>query len=261
MTGKMNRIDKLFQTKKKNILSIYFTAGYPSTNSTTDIIKHLVHAGVDMIEIGIPFSDPLADGPVIQKSSEVALRNGMTLNLLFQQLHRIRNEISIPLILMGYINPVLKFGIEEFCRISREIGIDGLILPDLTPEIYNDQYPGLFESHNLHNILLISPQTSDSRIRMIDTMSSGFVYVVSSSSTTGVRKAFSENQLSYLRKIESMNLKNPRIIGFGISDKNSFQQACSLANGAIIGSAFINMLGVNGPDAETISRFIAEILG
>jgi tryptophan synthase alpha chain len=247
----MNRIDELFQSKGNNILSVYFTAGYPLIDSTTDIIKHLVNAGADMIEIGMPFSDPLADGPVIQKSSEVSLRNGMTLNRLFQQLHLIRNVISIPIILMGYINPVLKFGIEEFCRKSSEIGIDGLILPDLTPEIYNDQYPNLF----------ISPQTSESRIKMIDKLSRGFVYVVSSSSTTGIKKGFSENQLSYLKKIKNMNLTNPRLVGFGISDSKSFTEVCRLSNGAIVGSAFIKMLTDNGPNAESINRFIKEIKG
>lgn len=256
----MNRIDKLFKTRNR-ILSIYFTAGYPSIDLTPYIIRHLAEAGVDMVEIGMPFSDPLADGPVIQGSNEAALRNGMTISLLFKQLAEIRKEVEIPLILMGYINPVLKFGMEEFCQNCEKIGIDGVILPDLSPEIYFNQFPGLFERHNLHNILLVSPQTENKRIKMIDKMSRGFIYVVSSSSTTGIKSGFSEKQISYFRKIRKMNLKNPWLIGFGISDKISFNKACSLANGVVIGSAFVNMLGNIGTDADSIKKFIMEIKG
>ncbi len=257
----MNRIDKLFQTKRKNILSIYFTAGYPLIDSTSGIIKDLAMAGVDIIEIGMPFSDPLADGPMIQKSSEAALGNGMSISLLFRQLEDIRNEVSIPLILMGYINPVLKFGIEEFCHKCNEVDIDGVILPDLSPEIYLDQYQRIFEQHNIYNILLISPQSDDERIRMIDRISSGFIYMVSSSSTTGIRGGFSVGQISYFKRIKEMNLTNPRLIGFGISDVRSFTEACSMSNGAVIGSAFIKMLGDKGVHSEAIRLFISEIKG
>jgi tryptophan synthase alpha chain len=257
----MNRIDKLFSTKKKKILSIFFTAGFPLLDSTAGIIKDLTGAGVDMIEIGVPFSDPLADGPVIQNSSQKALQNGMSLRLLFEQLKDIRNHVQIPLILMGYTNPVLKFGIEKFCGKCKDTGIDGVILPDLPFEIILDSYPELFEKYNLHNILLISPQTSAGRIRMIDKISRGFIYLVSSSSTTGIKKGFSEAQKSYLRKIKKMDLVNPGIIGFGISDSFTFNEACKVAHGAIVGSAFIRMLEENGAGSENIRRFVCEIRG
>jgi tryptophan synthase alpha chain len=257
----MNRIDKLFQKKSRNILSIYITAGYPLIDSTTEIIKYLSGSGVDMIEIGVPFSDPLADGPVIQGSSEQALKNGMNINLLFDQLADIRETITIPLLLMGYINPVLKFGMDKFCRKCSETGIDGVILPDLPPELYTEHYSGLFEGSGLYNILLISPQTDNERIGMIDRLSRGFVYMVSSSSTTGIRRSFSEEQVGYFRRIREMKLKNPLLIGFGISDKGSFDIACREADGAIIGSAFIKMLHEKGVNVEEIRRFIDEIRG
>jgi tryptophan synthase alpha chain len=185
----------------------------------------------------------------------------MTISMLFRQLAGIRKEVSIPLILMGYINPVLKFGIDEFCRKCKETEIDGIILPDLSPEIYLNQYPGLFEKYNLHNILLVSPQSDNNRIKMIDKLSRGLIYVVSSSSTTGIRSGFSENQISYFNRITKLNLKNPWLIGFGISDKNSFNKACTMANGVVIGSAFINMPGYIGADAASIKKFIMEIKG
>jgi tryptophan synthase alpha chain len=257
----MNRIDTLFQTKKNNILSIYFTAGYPLIDSTAGIIKDLAMAGIDMIEIGMPFSDPLADGPVIQKSSEEALHNGMNINLLFNQLADIRSQVTIPLVLMGYINPILKLGMEGFCHKCDEIEIDGVILPDLPPEVYVDQYQGLFEKYNLYNILLISPQSHDERIRMIDSISRGFIYMVSAASTTGIKGSFSEDQISYFKRIKGMNLMNPRLIGFGISDASSFAEACRMAHGAVIGSAFIKILGDKGANSETIKQFISEIRG
>lgn len=256
----MNRIDNLFKTKNKNILSIYFTAGYPDINSTIGIIGSLASAGAEMIEIGIPFSDPLADGPLIQRSNGTALRNGMSCKLLFEQLAGIRQKVDIPLILMGYINPVLKFGIEKFCNRCNETGIDGLILPDLPPELAS-VYKELFEDCSLKNILLISPQTPDERIRIIDGLSTGFVYLVSSSSTTGIRSGFSDLQKSYLRRIKGMNLTNPQLTGFGISDSASFHEACLYANGAIIGSAFIRMLSEKGDGPSGIRQFIDEIRG
>ncbi|MFZ0282766.1 MAG: tryptophan synthase subunit alpha, partial [Bacteroidales bacterium] len=237
------------------------TAGYPETGSTTGIIRDLAGAGVDLIEIGIPFSDPLADGPLIQKCSATALLNGMSLKLLFEQLGGIRNEINIPLILMGYINPVLKYGMENFCRKCAEIEVDGVILPDLPPEIYIDQYSGMFEKYNLYNILLISPRSDPERIRMIDEISNGFIYVVSSSSTTGIRNGVIGSQQSYFMRIKEMHLAKPQLIGFGISDSKSFYEACSMSAGAIIGSAFIKTLGEKGVGADTIKKFIGEIKG
>lgn len=261
-TETMNRIDGLFRIKRKNILSIYFTAGYPLKDSTTGIIQNLADAGADMIEIGIPFSDPLADGPVIQRSSERALKNGMSIKLLFSQLADIRKTIDIPLILMGYINPVLQFGIGNFCNRCAETGIDGVILPDLPPEIYTDSYSGIFDKYGLYNILLISPRSDSERIKMIDGISRGFVYMVSASSTTGVRgNRFSEDQKAYFRRVNEMNLSNPRLIGFGISDQESFDEACSFADGAIVGSSFIRMLGDEGVSSEGIRMFINKIRG
>ncbi len=257
----MNRIDNLFLTKKKNILSIYFTAGFPLIGSTIEILYNLDKAGVDMVEIGMPFSDPLADGPVIQNSNVKALQNGMSLNLLFEQLENIRKEIQIPLILMGYINPIFKFGIEEFCRKCHNIEIDGLIIPDLPLEIYLDQYQIIFEKNKLHNILLISPQTSNERIRMIDKISRGFIYMVSSSSTTGIKEGFSDEQRSYFKRIMEMSLGNPRLIGFGISDNTSFKEACQIAEGVVIGSAFIKLIEKKGADYENIRQFIGRVRG
>ena len=255
----MNRIDSIFKERKGKVLSIYFTAGYPHLDSTERIIQDLETAGADMIEIGMPFSDPLADGPVIQKSSEAALKNGMNIQLLFKQLENIRDSVRIPLILMGYLNPVQKYGVEEFCGKCSDIGIDGLILPDLPPEIYSDQYLQLFEKHNLYNILLISPQTDDERIRMIDNLSRGFVYLVSSYSTTGIRESFTDDQIAYFNRIKNMKLSNPGLIGFGISDRNSFMTACEVADGAIIGSAFVKMLGEKGEGTRNIEQFIRTI--
>jgi tryptophan synthase alpha chain len=255
----MNRIDKLFKESRRKILSVYFTAGFPSLRSAPDIIKSLEGAGADMIEVGMPFSDPLADGPVIQNSSREALNNGMNITLLFNQLAEIRKSVTIPLILMGYINPVLKFGVENFCRHCHEAGIDGIILPDLPPELFQKEYEALFESYNLYNIFLISPQSDDDRIRYIDKISKGFIYMVSSSSTTGVKKGFSEENKTYFRRINSMDLKNPRLIGFGISDNNAFEEACKVARGAIIGSAFVNMLGQEGSGSKNITTFIKKI--
>lgn len=217
----MNRINQLFQQKQKNILSVYFTAGCPTISSPVEIIKALAEGGADMIEIGIPFSDPMADGPVIQKSSDRALKNGMNLKLLFQQLKDIRKEVSIPLLMMGYLNPVLQFGIENFCRNCTESGIDGVILPDLPLDLYLEEYKTVFDRYNLHPVFFISPQTSTERIRHIDDSTGGFIYMVSASSTTGTKESFSPKQLSYFRRINEMKLKNPRLIGFGISTRKA----------------------------------------
>ena len=252
----MNRINKLFQEKKENILSIYFTAGFPNLNDTVKIIQELEKNGVDLIEIGMPFSDPVADGLTIQHASEVALKNGMSIKLLFEQLKEIRKTVNIPLILMGYFNPVLQFGVEKFCETCHEIGIDGAILPDLPLNEFEENYRGIFAKNNLHNILLITPQTSEKRIRQIDDASEGFIYMVSSSSTTGAGKKVEDFKKEYFENIRQMNLKNPRLIGFGISDHATFTNACKYANGVIIGSAFVKSLG----EGLTIEGIIKKLL-
>lgn len=256
----MNRIDKLFHQKQKNILSIYFTAGHPRLDSTTEIIKALANEGVDLIEIGIPFSDPVADGPVIQQSSQVALENGMSLKLLFDQLKNIRQSVDIPLILMGYLNPVLQFGIEPFCKKCSEIGIDGTILPDLPLDIYLEEYKPVYEKYGIYNIFLATPQTSDERYRQLDAKSGGFLYMVAASSITGARKKFEKYQLDYFIRIKKLQLKLPRLIGFGISSKETFETACKYANGAIIGSAFVKALEQKGDLKENIREFLRTVI-
>jgi tryptophan synthase alpha chain len=251
-----NRINHLFETKKENILSVYFTAGFPTLNDTVEIIQQLEKNGVDLIEIGMPFSDPTADGPTIQRSSEVALKNGMSLQLLFEQLKNIRQTVKIPLILMGYLNPVYQFGVERFCAKCAETGIDGTILPDLPLDEFEHEYKSLFTQNNLHNILLITPQTSVGRIRQIDEASSGFIYMVSSSSTTGAGKKVEDFQQSYFERIQNMKLKNPCLIGFGISDRSTFKNACKYANGAIVGSAFIQAIQSGIETDKTIPAFV-----
>ena len=257
----MNRIDKLFREKKGTILSVYFTAGYPRLDSTAGIIGALAEAGADMIEIGMPFSDPVADGPVIQHSSEKALRNGMNLKLLFDQLTEIRHEVKIPLLLMGYLNPVMQFGVENFCRECTRTGIDGVILPDLPPIVYKEEYFSIFNMYNIYNIMLISPQSSVERITAIDKISRGFVYMVSSSSVTGSKGNFSDDQISYFKRVGEMKLRNPVLIGFGISNHETFINAGKFARGGIIGSAFVNILEQDGNDFENINQFIKEIRG
>lgn len=255
----MNRIDKLFREKTTNILSVYFTAGYPNLDSTAGIIKALSNSGADMIEIGMPFSDPIADGPVIQQSNQKALQNGISLKLLFQQLSDIRDEVGIPLLLMGYLNPVMQFGIEKFCAQCERIGIDGVILPDLPPRIYMEEYLNIFDKYNLYNILLITPQSSKERIAYIDKISRGFIYMVSSSSVTGSREGFSNDQMSYFKRVSEMKLANPCLIGFGISNHKTFVDAGKFARGGIIGSAFVKILGKEGYTFEIISQFINGI--
>ena len=255
----MNRIDKLFEEKSTNILSVYFTAGYPRLDSTTGIIKALADSGADMIEIGMPFSDPIADGPVIQQSNQKALQNGISLKLLFQQLSDIRDEVGIPLLLMGYLNPVMQFGIEKFCAQCERIGIDGVILPDLPPRIYLEEYLNIFDKYKLYNILLITPQSSKERIAYIDKISRGFIYMVSSSSVTGSREGFSDDQMSYFKRVSEMKLANPCLIGFGISDHKTFVDAGKFARGGIIGSAFVKTLGKEGDSVEIVRKFIIGI--
>lgn len=257
----MNRIDKLFREKKENILSIYFTAGHPTLNSTADIIEILAAEGADMIEIGIPFSDPVADGPVIQQSSHQALVNGMNLRLLFDQLKDIRKRVSVPLLFMGYLNPVLQYGFDDFVEECSRIGIDGTILPDLPLEIFLEQYKAVFKRYGLYNVFLATPQTSDSRYRTLDEESSGFLYMVSASATTGARKDFEDYQQKYFEKIQNLHLRLPRLIGFGISSKETFMHACRYAQGAIIGSAFVKLLEEEGDMKERIKEFIRSIRG
>jgi tryptophan synthase alpha chain len=252
----MNRIIKKLDSEA-NLLSIYFTAGYPSLNDTVKIIRELEKSGVDMIEIGLPFSDPLADGPTIQESSTAALKTGMTTETLFGQLKNIRNTVKIPLLIMGYFNPMLQYGVEAFCQKCQEIGVDGLIIPDLPVDVYHEDYQEIFERYGLINVFLITPQTSEERIRFIDKVSKGFIYMVSSASVTGSSKGFGDAQTEYFERIAAMQLSHPQIVGFGIHDTKTFQRATKTAKGAIIGSAFIKHLTENGTDA--IPEFIARI--
>lgn len=238
----MNRIKQLFDQKKKDILSIYFTAGYPQLNDTCGIISQLEDNGIDLIEIGIPFSDPMADGPTIQASGTIALRNGMTLRILFDQLADIRKKVSIPLIMMGYLNPIMQYGFENFCKKCNEVGIDGAIIPDLPFDDYLKEYKRIAEKYDIKIVMLITPETSDERIRLIDDHTDGFIYMVSSASTTGAQSSFDDGKQAYFKKINSMGLKNPRLIGFGISNKATLDAAQANANGAIIGSKFITLL-------------------
>lgn len=254
----MNRIDQLFQTKKENVLSIYFTAGHPELNNTVEIIKALEKSGADMIEIGMPFSDPMADGPVIQQSSLKALNNGMTLKLLFEQLKNIRKEVKIPLLLMGYLNPVFRFGIEAFCVKCKEVGIDGLILPDLPIDEYEQTYKPIFETNGLSNIFLVTPQTSDERVKRINKLATGFIYMVSSYSTTGSGKGLEQSQ-TYFERMNTLKLNVPKMIGFGIKDKTTFVNACKYANGAIIGTAFVSAMEEKGDIENKVQKFIKNI--
>lgn len=238
----MNRLNELFKNKKEPILSIYFTAGYPNLNSTLDIAEALEKAGADFIEVGFPYSDPLADGPVIQNSSQIALQNGMNLPILFEQLKDLRKRVSIPVLLMGYVNPMLQYGVEKFCNSCAEAGVDGIIVPDLPMDEYENLYKNYFLVNNLSNIFLVTPQTSEERIRRIDELSNGFIYLLSSSSTTGKDLKVSNETDAYFKRIGDMKLKNPTMIGFGISDRKSFNKAAEYTRGAIVGSAFVKFL-------------------
>jgi tryptophan synthase alpha chain len=237
----MTRIKKLFEKKSRNILNVYFTAGFPALNSTLGIMQSLQECGADMIELGMPYSDPLADGPVIQASSTLALANGMTIRKLFEQLKDFRKRIHLPVLLMGYMNPIIQFGFENFCREASSAGIDGLILPDLPMFEFENEYGSVIRQYNLDFVFLVTPETPEDRVKRLDQLSSGFLYAVSSSSTTG-KNATLKEQEAYFKKLQTMKLKNPVLIGFGIRDKASFSQACSYASGAIIGTAFIKKL-------------------
>jgi tryptophan synthase alpha chain len=251
----MNRINHLFEQKKEPILNIFLTAGYPQLESTVDVVLKLDRAGVDLIELGMPYSDPLADGPTIQKSSEQALRNGMSVEVLFQQVAEIRKQSDIPLVLMGYYNPVLQYGAEAFFNRCAALGIDGLILPDLPIWEYEERYQSLFESLGLNISFLITPQTSEARIQKIDHLNRGFIYMVADASITGASGELSDAQLQYFERIQNMNLEHPRLIGFGISDAKTFHTACQYAEGAIVGSAFIRSLEA-GQEPEEFIGFL-----
>ncbi|WP_422006118.1 tryptophan synthase subunit alpha [Roseivirga pacifica] len=257
----MNRIEKLFETKPERVLNVYFTAGYPRLDDTLGIMQSLEKSGADLIEVGIPFSDPVADGPTIQESNGVALANGMTVKLLFEQLAELRNSVSIPVVLMGYINPIVQYGVEAFCKKCQEVGVDGLILPDLPMFEYLETYKPMFDAHGLLNIFLITPQTSEARIREIDNNSKGFIYMVSSASTTGAKTGISTDQEAYFARVKAMSLKNPTLIGFGISNKETFDKACANANGAIIGSAFIKAIAQEGDLDNNINEFVNGVVG
>ena len=258
----MNRIDHLFEKKKENILNIYFTAGYPALQDTTRIILQLADQGVDMMEIGMPYSDPMADGPTIQDSGSVAIKNGMTIDLLFSQLSDIRNKTDVPLLFMGYLNQLMQYGVNRFLKSCDSIGIDGLIVPDLPVDIYEKEFRNKIEDTDLRIIFLITPQTSQERIKKIDSLSSGFIYMVSNASITGAKSGISAAQIEYFERIKSMSLKNPKLIGFGISDHETFATACKYAEGAIIGSAFIKALGKEEKDLDArIADFVQEVRG
>ena len=257
----MNRINELFQHKSKQVLSIYFTAGHPTPNSALTIIKELEKQGADMIEIGIPFSDPLADGPVIQQSGLKALENGMTIKKLIAELKNVRPQVKIPLLMMGYFNTILRFGVEEFCKEISQIGIDGVIFPDMPIEVYEHEYKSIFEKYGVIAVFLICPSTPIERIRQTEQLSKGFIYVVSSSSTTGAKKGFSDENVAYFKQVEALKLSVPTMVGFGISNRETFLSATGHANGAIIGSAFIKALEQPGSMEENIAGFIKSIKG
>ena len=254
----MNRINQKLQQDKK-LLSIYFTAGFPKLNDTVSIIQELEKNGVDMIEIGLPFSDPLADGPTIQESSTIAIENGMTTSLLFEQLKEIRSEIQIPIILMGYLNPIMQYGFEKFCESCIEAGVDGMIIPDLPYADYIADYKEIADRHDLKMIMLITPETSEERIRQIDAHTSGFIYMVSSAATTGAQQDFNEQKQAYFRRINAMNLQNPRLVGFGISNKATFEAATAHSSGAIIGSKFVQLLKSEATPAEAVDKLLEAL--
>lgn len=250
----MNRIDQLFHTHKDHVLSIYFCAGTPTLEGTVEVIRTLEQKGVQMIEIGIPFSDPMADGPVIQHAATQALRNGMTLRTLFSQLEHIRSEVQMPLVLMGYLNPIMQYGFENFCKKCQECGIDGVIIPDLPFKDYMNEYRPIADKYGLYMIMLITPETSEERIRQIDEHTNGFIYMVSSAAVTGAQKEFNAQKQAYFQRIEQMHLRNPRMIGFGISNKNTYEAAAAHAAGCIIGSKFVTLLEEEKDPGKAIDR-------
>ncbi|MBO4805330.1 MAG: tryptophan synthase subunit alpha [Paludibacteraceae bacterium] len=256
----MNRINQLFKSKPTNLLSLYFCAGAPKLENTAEVIKTLEKKGINMIEIGIPFSDPMADGPIIQSAASKALKNGMSLKKLFAQLKDIRKEVNIPLIMMGYMNPVIQYGFENFCKSCQETGIDGVILPDLPFKDYMEEFKPVADKYDIRIIMLITPETSDERIRFIDENTDGFIYMVSSAATTGAQSSFDEAKQAYFNHVHSLNLKNPTMIGFGISNKQTLASAQANANGAIIGSKFVQLLDEADGDAAKAADRLFEAL-
>ena len=256
----MNRINQLFSTQPHNLLSIYFCAGAPTLDGTADVIRTLAANGIDMIEVGMPFSDPMADGPVIQDAATRALRNGMSLRVLFEQLRDIRHDVDIPLILMGYMNPVLHYGFEAFCRKCAEVGIDGIILPDLPFKDYIEHFKPIADRYDLRIIMLITPETSEARIRFIDQHTDGFIYMVSSAAITGAQREFDAQKQAYFNKVHAMQLQHPTMIGFGISNRQTLQSAQANASGAIIGSKFVQLLDAAGGDAQQAIDQLFEAL-
>lgn len=254
----MGRIAELFSRKSKGVLNIYTTAGFPNLSDTLPVMQALQSNGADLIELGMPYSDPLADGPVIQESSSKALANGMTLTQLFAQLKNMRSTIEVPVILMGYMNPVLQYGFEKFCADAAAVGVDGLILPDLPEYEFETEYGAIIKKYGLDFIFLVTPETSETRLRQLDALSSGFLYAVSASSTTGTDKQMTDVS-AYLQRLQSMQLKNPVLVGFGIKDKATFEAACAHANGAIIGSAFIKAMGEGGDIQEKVKLFLQSL--
>jgi tryptophan synthase alpha chain len=256
----MNRIDHLFASKKQDVLNIYFTAGFPGLQDTLPLLSRLQDCGADMVEVGIPFSDSLADGPVIQQSNQQALQNGMSLKLLFSQLKGMRDRVQIPVILMGSLNPVLQYGIREFLQSCSDTGVDGVILPDLPVDEYEAGYARLFEEYGVYMIFLVTPETTDKRLKQIDAASRGFIYAVSSSSTTGTQQNL-QGQEDYFRRLKQAGLRNPVLVGFGIRDRDTFQAACRHTNGAVIGTAFIRAIAAAANPAEAAATFVAGVRG
>jgi len=255
----MNRIDKLFTEKTEKILSVYFTAGFPKLNDTCTVLHELQAHGIDLVEIGIPFSDPMADGVVIQQAGQTALNNGMSLALIFEQLQGVRQTITMPIILMGYLNPIMQYGFENFCKSCAAVGVDGVIIPDLPFADYMQSYKAIAEQHDIHVIMLITPETSAERVRLIDEHTKGFIYMVSSAATTGAQQSFDEKKQDYFKRIDAMNLRNPRLVGFGVSNKATFDAAISHAAGAIVGSKFVQLLEQSASIKQAVERLIEDL--
>lgn len=256
----MSRINELFKRKQERVLNIYCTAGYPRLESTMPILKALEENGADIIELGMPYSDPLADGPVIQHSSTIAISNGMTIAVLFRQLQNLRKEVSVPVILMGYMNPILQYGFEKFCMDAAAVGIDGLILPDLPEYEFETEYGVIIKKYGMDFIFLVTPETTAERAKRLDKLSSGFLYAVSSSSTTGSDKNM-QDVSQYLLRLKELQLKNPVLVGFGIKDKQSFDAACAYANGAIIGTAFVRAMENASSEQDVVRQFLKTVVG